>query len=41
LERIWKEAVMDYLRYYPRILLEGLRKPRKTSARIVVLRAEI
>jgi hypothetical protein len=26
LERIWEEAAVAYLRYYPRIFLEGLRE---------------
>jgi hypothetical protein len=30
LERIWKEVVIAYLRYYPGIFLEGLRKTMKT-----------
>jgi hypothetical protein len=29
LERIWKEAVMAYLRYYPRKSLGGLKKIQK------------
>jgi hypothetical protein len=41
LKRIWKEAVAAlFLRYYPSICLEGLRKPRKTSVRIANLRAD-
>jgi hypothetical protein len=41
LERMWKEAVVAQLRYYPGICLEGLRKTTKTSVRIAGLRAEI
>jgi hypothetical protein len=34
LERIWKEEIMAQLRYYPRMHLEGLKKPaQKTSVR--------
>jgi hypothetical protein len=29
LERIWKESVVAYLRYYPSIFLERQRKPTK------------
>jgi hypothetical protein len=29
LERLWKEIVMAYLRHYPGICLEGLRKKTK------------
>jgi hypothetical protein len=41
LERIWKEAVVVYLRYYLGVCLEGLRKPRKSTSRIVGVPAEI
>jgi hypothetical protein len=41
LERIRKKAVMAYLKYYPGICLEGLRKMTKTSVRIAGLRKEI
>jgi hypothetical protein len=41
LERIWREAVMAYSRYYPSICLEGLRETTKTSVRIPGVPAEI
>jgi hypothetical protein len=31
LERMWKEAVVVYLRFYPSICQKGLRKPTKTA----------
>jgi hypothetical protein len=33
---IWKEMVVAWSRYYPRICLKGLRKLRKASVRIVL-----
>jgi hypothetical protein len=38
---MWKEAVVTFLRYYPRICIEGLRKTTKQSVRIAVFRADI
>jgi hypothetical protein len=40
LERMWKEATVVNLRYYPGMWLVGLRKPTKTSVRIASLQAE-
>jgi hypothetical protein len=40
LERIWKEVVMNYPRYYPGIYLEGLRKIMKTLVRIASIPVE-
>jgi hypothetical protein len=36
-ERIWKEAVMACLRYYPDIYLEGLRKISKKLYSVIIL----
>jgi hypothetical protein len=33
----WKEAVVVYIRYYPGIFLEGLRKTMETSDKPVTL----
>jgi hypothetical protein len=41
LERIWKEAIVTWLRDYVRICLEGLRKIRNASSRIALVTAEI
>jgi hypothetical protein len=40
LERIWKEVVMAYSRYYPGIFLEGLKKIMKTLVRIACIPVE-
>jgi hypothetical protein len=40
LERVWKEAVVDFLTYCPSICLEGLKKTTK-NLRIGLLRAEV
>jgi hypothetical protein len=41
LKRIWKEAVVAYLRYYPGICPEGLKKTRKTSVKRAGVSADI
>jgi hypothetical protein len=41
LEVILKEEVVHYLRCYPGIRREGLRKTTKTSVGVALLRAEI
>jgi hypothetical protein len=41
MERMWKEVVMAYLKYYPIISLKRLRKSRRTSVRLIGVSAEI
>jgi hypothetical protein len=40
-KRCGKKWSRPILRYYPRIYMEGMRKTKKTSARIANIRAEI
>jgi hypothetical protein len=37
LERMWKEVVVDFLRYYPSIRMEGLSKTTKCITYIVAI----
>jgi hypothetical protein len=41
LERMWKEAVMSYLKNYPSIFLEDCRRSQKPSVRIVGVQFKI